>query len=90
MSEQSYPSLLQNTYKKSNCNYPRTSVLGCQDSAAMTTTEPTVIIPVGINTTMKKNEKFCAQYNDDNIGTQPVYRQNFSVTWLNRLPITPE
>ena len=76
--------------QKSNWNYPRISVLRCRASAAMTTTDPTVIEPVGINTTIKNNKKSCVQYNYDNIGTRPVYCNNFLVTQLNRLSITPE
>ena len=69
--------LLRNPIKKSNCNYPRMSVLGCQASAAVTTVDPYSIYINGV-TQLLKMDYFCTQY----------WCHNFVEMQLNRLPMT--
>ena len=69
------------------------SVLGCRDSAAMTTIDPYSIYIDGITQLLKKMKKkqivFARSMNESIWYQLPLYCQNLVDRQLNRLPMTP-
>ena len=89
MSEQPYPSCSGTHTKNQTAITPRHQSSDAKPQQPWPQMTLTVIVPVGINTTIN-DLRFCMHNTNDIIGTLPVYLHNFLVTQLNRLPITPE
>ena len=90
MSVQPYPSCSRTRTKNHTTITPGHQSLDAEPQQPWPQLTLTVIVPVGIKTTKKNDLRFLHAIQHDIIGTWPVYCHNFSVTWLNKLPITPE